>query len=268
MTVSAKGCIGALPTPLVAVNWIAIRVGLAEPAGGVPVSVPVPLPLSWKDAQAGRLAAFSIGNGKPVVATVNDRGTPTAMLALAALVKTAFWSMVIVTACVVRELAPLLAVMTYCAVPPVPAAGVPVMVAMPVPLSVNTSPEGSFGLIVNVVLLGVPAVVEIWMGAVIVPTAKESVVGGMMNTGGCVTVSLNVWLTLTPAVVAVKVIVNGVALAVPAGGVLVRVPVPSPLSWKDAQAGRLVAASIGCGKPVVFTVKTLAGARWRCSRRS
>ena len=74
---------------------------------------------------------------------------------------TGFWSIVIVKDCCVCEPAALLAVIVYCAMPSVPARGVPMMVAVPLPLSLKVSPAGSLGLMVSVVLEGTPAVVVI-----------------------------------------------------------------------------------------------------------
>ena len=142
--------------------------------------------------------------------------------------------------------------MVYCVVPPVLAAGVPAMV---VPLKV--SPADSLGLIVSVVFVGKAPVVVMGMGVMAVPTVNVGIVGRTPNVGGCMTVNLKdcVAGALPTPLPAESAMVTAVRLAEPAVGVPVKLPVPLPLSWKDAQAGRLTAFSIGSGKPVVVTVK-------------
>ena len=60
----------------------------AVPAAGVPLNVPVPLPLSTNVTPAGRLAPprASDGGGKPVVVTVKLPGVPTRKVVVLALV--------------------------------------------------------------------------------------------------------------------------------------------------------------------------------------
>jgi hypothetical protein len=65
LTVNANGWVGA-PVAFVAVNVI----GVVPETVGVPVSVPVPFPLSVKVAQLGRPLAERVGTGMPVVVTL------------------------------------------------------------------------------------------------------------------------------------------------------------------------------------------------------
>jgi len=85
-TVSVKLCVARVPTPLVAVNVMGYMPTL--PGAGVPLSVPVPFPLSTKVTPPGKVAPPSLraGSGKPVVITVNDPAEPTVNVTLFALV--------------------------------------------------------------------------------------------------------------------------------------------------------------------------------------
>jgi len=71
------------------------------PAAGVPLSVPVPLPLSVKVTPVGRLTPprVRLGVGKPVVVTVNDPTIPTVNVVALALVITGTWLTVKIKAC-------------------------------------------------------------------------------------------------------------------------------------------------------------------------
>jgi len=81
------------------------------PDAGVPLRVPVPLPLSTNVTPLG-IAPDSVrlGVGTPVACTVNDPAVPTVKLVLAALVKTGARFTVNVKLCVAGEPMPLLAV--------------------------------------------------------------------------------------------------------------------------------------------------------------
>ena len=77
--------LAAVPTPLLAVN---VR-GYVPPVpdAGVPLSVPVPLPLSLNVTPLGSVpASLSDGVGAPVVVTVNVPAVPTVNVVLFALV--------------------------------------------------------------------------------------------------------------------------------------------------------------------------------------
>jgi len=84
LTVSVKGCVAAVPTPLLAVN--VMENVPTVPDAGVPLSVPVPSLLSTNVTPLGS-APVSIkdGAGKPVVITVNDAEVPTVNVVLFAL---------------------------------------------------------------------------------------------------------------------------------------------------------------------------------------
>jgi len=84
-TVSVKGWLDGVPTPLVAVKVMGY-VPLV-PAAGVPLSFPVPLPLSVKVTPLGSAPdSVRAGAGKPVVVTVKLPNPPKANEALLALV--------------------------------------------------------------------------------------------------------------------------------------------------------------------------------------
>jgi hypothetical protein len=84
-TVSVKGWLAGVPTPLVAVK-VMEYVPLV-PAAGVPLSFPVPLPLSVKVTPFGSAPdSVRAGAGKPVVVTVKLPNPPKANDALLALV--------------------------------------------------------------------------------------------------------------------------------------------------------------------------------------
>src|SRR5436305_1305256 len=106
--------------------------------------VAVPLPLSVKVTLAGSApdwvgAALS---GKPVVVTLNVPAAPVWKVVVFELVMAGAWLTVGVKFCVAFGATPLLPVMTIGYVPPVPAAGVPAMVAVPSPLSVKVTLAG------------------------------------------------------------------------------------------------------------------------------
>ena len=85
MTVSVKFCVALLPTPLLAVNVMGYV--LPVPAAGVPLSVPVPFPLSTNVIPLGSAPASAReGAGKPAVVTLNVPAVPTVNVALLALV--------------------------------------------------------------------------------------------------------------------------------------------------------------------------------------
>src|SRR6266446_4742930 len=91
-TTSVKLWVGELPAVLVAVNVVAYVPPV--PAAGVPLSVPVPLPLSVKLTPDGSAAPPRVidGVGKPVVVTVNEPAWPTVnVVALALVMAGACW---------------------------------------------------------------------------------------------------------------------------------------------------------------------------------
>ena len=83
---------------------VAVKVNAYEPAvpaAGVPLSVPVPLPLSTNVTPAGSATPVRViaGAGKPVVVTVNVPGVPTVNVVELALVIAGAWFTVSVNAC-------------------------------------------------------------------------------------------------------------------------------------------------------------------------
>jgi len=97
--------------------------------------------LSWNETPVGKVAppSFNAALGNAEVITVNVPGEPTVNVAVARLVKLGAESTVSVKVCeVVPE--PFVALMVIVYVPPVPAAGVPLKVAVP---GVNVTPVGS-----------------------------------------------------------------------------------------------------------------------------
>jgi hypothetical protein len=105
--------------------------------------VAVPLPLSAKVTPEGSApVSESDGVGNPPVVTVKDPAVPLANVVLAPEVMDGAWSTVRVKDCEAFGRFPLLAEIVIGCVPPVPAPGVPDRVAVPLPLSVNVTPDG------------------------------------------------------------------------------------------------------------------------------
>src|SRR6476469_3478854 len=109
--------------------------------------------------------------------------------------------------------------------PPVLAAGVPARVAVPSPLSVNVTPDGSAPVLVKVVAAGTPAeVVTVKFPAD--PTAKVAW-SALVTDGTDVTVNVKLWFAsgATPLLALIVTGKDPSWVAVPA-----IVAVPSPLS--------------------------------------
>src|SRR5262245_7613982 len=128
----------------------------------MPASVPVPLPLSTNVTPFGSVTPprAIAGTGKPVVATVKDPAAATVKVTLAALVIAGAWFTFSVKACVVFGSTPFDAVKVSAYEPPVPAAGGPLKVPVPLPLSVKVTPAGSDPLTVSVGV-GAPVAVTV-----------------------------------------------------------------------------------------------------------
>jgi hypothetical protein len=119
----------------------------AVPEAGVPLSVPVPFPLSLNVTPLGSApVSLSEGVGLPVAVTVKLPAVPTVKVVLLALViagdvpplptvSVKLWLAAVPT--------PLLAVKVSGYVPAVPEAGVPLSVPVPFPLFLNVTPLGS-----------------------------------------------------------------------------------------------------------------------------
>jgi len=117
------------------------------PAAGVPLSVPVPFPLSPKVTPLGsEPVSVREGVGVPVVVTENVLAVPTVNVVPPALVMTGVVLAVFTPSVKVWVAAvptPLVAVSVMGYVPAVPAAGVPLSVPAPFPLLVKITPLGS-----------------------------------------------------------------------------------------------------------------------------
>src|SRR5271169_3935767 len=109
------------------------------------VAVPSPL-LTRLTPEGSAPLSETVAVGKPVEVTVNEPEEPVVNVALEPEVMAGAWSTVSVKDCVAFGLTPLLAVMVIGYVPPVPAAGVPAREAVPFPLSLKLTPEGSVPL--------------------------------------------------------------------------------------------------------------------------
>lgn len=139
--------------------------------------------------------------------------------------------------------------------PPVPAAGVPASVAVPLPLSVKVTPLGSVPARVMEVAAGEVVTVKVpALPTVKVVFAKLVNCGGL--AGGVLTVRTNAWAGEEPAAFdAVNVMLYDPP--VPTPGVPDRVPVPLPLSVNDTPEGNAAPPREidGTGNPVAVTVK-------------
>jgi len=90
-TVRVKLWLAAVPTPLMAVNVMGYVPTV--PAAGVPLSVPVPFPLSLKVTPFGSApVSVEAAAGKPVVITVNDPDVPTVIAVVLGLVMS--WALI------------------------------------------------------------------------------------------------------------------------------------------------------------------------------
>src|SRR5713226_7723922 len=141
-TVKVKLWLAGVPTPLLAV--IVKGYAPAVPDAGVPLSVAVPFPLFLKVTPLGSAPdSDKDGVGVPVVVTVNVPTLPTVKVVLLALVIAGAWFIASVKPWLAGVPTPLLAVIVRGYVPPVPDAGVPPSVAVPLPLSLKVTPLGS-----------------------------------------------------------------------------------------------------------------------------
>src|SRR5262245_21138368 len=160
------------------------------PAAGVPLNVPVPLPLSTNVTPAGKTPLNVIaGGGKPLVVTVNDPAAPARNVAPAALVIAGASFTINMNVCVASGGTPFVAVNVRTCTPPVPAAGVPLKV--PVLLS-NVTPRGSAPPVCVMPGVGVPTAVTVNERGT--PTVKVVVVA-LVKVGPPITVSVNLWTT-------------------------------------------------------------------------
>jgi hypothetical protein len=101
--------------------------------------------------------------------TLNEPGVPTVSVVLFALVMAAAWFTVSMKFCVAAVPTPLLAVIVIGKAPAVPAAGVPLKVAVPFPLFVNDRAAGNAPVSLNVGT-GMPDATNVYVPAI--PTTK------------------------------------------------------------------------------------------------
>src|SRR5712664_930663 len=135
-------------------------------AVGVPLSVPVPLPLSRNVTPAGKAPlSVMLGVGDPLVFTVNVPAAPTGKMAAFALVIVGGWPTVSVKFCVALGVTPFCAVNVMANVPD--AVGVPLSVPVPLPLSRNLTPAGKAPLSV---MLGVGDSLVVTVNVLAAPT--------------------------------------------------------------------------------------------------
>ena len=134
---------------------------------GVPLRTPVE---ELKVTPEGRLPDWErVGAGEPVVVTVKEPREPRTKVALLALVMAGAWFTVSVKFCVAADPTPLLAVIVMGKMPAVPAAGVPLKVAVPFPLFVNVRVAGNAPVSPKVGA-GTPEATKVYVPAI--PTTK------------------------------------------------------------------------------------------------
>src|SRR5207245_5127650 len=154
-TVRVKLWVAGVPTVLLAVNVMGYIA--AVPAAGVPLSVPVPFPLSVKVTPLGSApVSVRVGVGVPVVVTVNVPAVPTTNVALLALVIAGAWLTVMLSAFVFDwgPVEPTLESVTFTVKLDVPTVvGIPVIA----PALLKFRPAGREPVNVNVSPVGPPA---------------------------------------------------------------------------------------------------------------
>jgi hypothetical protein len=212
---------------------------------GVPEMVPVPSPLSVNSIPEGSgLVVLMAAVGYPAVVIENEPVSPRTNVAVVALVNVGGWS--IVNVMIRFALPTVLLALSLTENDPVVPVGVPVMVAVPLPLFTNDSPAGKVPDW-DMPGVGYPAVD---IGNVNVVPVTMSADGGLMMAGAWSTVTVMVWVVL-PAVLTA---ISPTEYDPPVVGVPEMVPVPSRLSVNDNPAGSwLVVLMAAVGDPVVVT---------------
>src|SRR5229473_3384164 len=138
-------------------------------AVGVPLSVPVPLPLLRNVTPAGKVPlSVLLGVGDPLVVTLNVPAAPTWNVTAFALVNAGALFTVSVKLCVAFGLTPFCAVNVMTKVPV--AVGVPLSVPVPLPLLRNVTPASKAPLSV---MLGVGNPVVVTLNVPAAPTWNE-----------------------------------------------------------------------------------------------
>lgn len=216
----------------------------------MPENVAVPFVKAVNVIPDGRVPAVLAiaGVGTPLADTVNVPAEPIVKVALVALVNAGA-----TPATTVRVKLWFAVPLLFWAVMPselvLGAVGVPLIVAVPLPLSTKVTPEGSAPDTVSAGL-GLPVVVTVKVLSA--PTANVALVALVITGPVAATIdSVNVWFTVDTLLVAVNV-----SEVVPA------VPVPLHVSVPDGEpgvkvtpAGRvpLVSVTVGAGIPVAVT---------------
>src|SRR5258708_23484027 len=150
----------------------------APNAAGVPLSVPVPLPLLRNVTPAGKAPlSVMLGVGNPVVFTLNVPAAPTWNVAEFALVIVGGWPTLNVKFYVTFRLTPFCAVNVMTNVPD--AVGVPLSVPLPLPLLRNVTPAGKVPLSV---MLGVGDPLVVTLNVPAAPTWKVATFA-LVNAG-------------------------------------------------------------------------------------
>jgi hypothetical protein len=177
------------------VLW-AVMVKRTSPASllaGVPLRVAVPLPLSLKVTPLGKKPdSVRLGAGNPVVVTRKEFEAVTAKVVSAALVICGATLTSRVKLWVALGLAPLCAVIVTGKTPPL--AGVPLRVAVPLPLSVKKTLDGKVPVKLRAAV-GLPVLVTVKVP--LWPTVKV-VDAALVMVGACATVSVKVWVAAVP----------------------------------------------------------------------
>ena len=167
----------------------------ADPDAGVPARVAVPSPLSVKVTPVGSAPdSVSFATGLPVLVTVNDPAVPTVNVAELPLVMAGAVGAALTVSVklwLASGLTPLDALIVIGKLPVDPDAGVPARVAVPSPLSVNVTPDGSDPDSVTFAT-GLPVVVTVNVPAV--PAVNVADVPLVM-AGACCTVMVSVCCT-------------------------------------------------------------------------
>src|SRR5262245_15205343 len=155
------------------------------PAPGLPLSVAVPSWLSVKltpDGSASPLRVIVVATGTALVVIAKLPTSPTLNVVLFGLVKVPLSLIVSVKLCDAGDPTPLVAVNVSGNDPREPLAGVPLSVAVPLPLSVNLISVGSTPLCVSVAV-GVPVLMTVNDPAT--PAVKVTLAALVIAAGAC-----------------------------------------------------------------------------------
>jgi hypothetical protein len=191
------------------------------------------------------------GIGVPVEVTVKLPVEPTINVVLLALVIAGPWLTVSVKLWVATVPTPLLAVIVTAKVPPVPAAGVPLRLAVPFPLFTNVTPLGSAPVSVKDGT-GVPVAVTMKLPAELTVNVVPLV---LVITGPWLTVSVKLCVAAVPTPLLAVIVIAKVP-PVPDAGVPASVAVPFPLLTNVTPLGSAPdSVKEGFGVPVELTVK-------------